>query len=72
MLRRTWIVLLGIVLAVLACRNDPEETAVPVDPTAPSEPVSMDLDQVPYPVLSQYNFFTGSMAAQQPNTGVLP
>lgn len=32
----------------------------------------MELDQVPYPTLSQYRFFSGAMAEQRPNAGVLP
>ena len=69
--RRTRLVLAGIVLTVVACTHDPADWVEPPS-VSTGVAVSMDLDQVPYPVLSQYNFFTGSMAAQQPNAGVLP
>lgn len=72
MKRRTWLILVGIVAAIAACRHDPAELVepLPLVPVGPS--VTVDLDQVPYPTLSQYNFFVGAMAAHQPNAGVLP
>jgi hypothetical protein len=38
----------------------------------PVTPVTLDLSQVPYPNLSDYNFFEGAMADQLPSFGVLP
>lgn len=38
----------------------------------PVTPVTLDLSLVPYPKLSDYNFFEGPMAAQEPSYGVLP
>lgn len=38
----------------------------------PFSPVVFDLSQVPYEKLSDYNFFDGSLADQQPVYGVLP
>ena len=38
----------------------------------PISPVTLDLSNVPYPVLSDYNFFEGNMADQIPSFGVLP
>lgn len=38
----------------------------------PVTPVTLDLSQVPYPKLSDYNFFDGPMADQEPAYGVLP
>lgn len=38
----------------------------------PFSPVNMDLSAVPYDNLSDYNFFEGNMAAQDPVYGVLP
>ncbi len=35
-------------------------------------PVILDLTQVPYPKLSDYHFFEGTMKDQQPSYGVLP
>ncbi|MBK9176451.1 MAG: hypothetical protein IPM46_08940 [Flavobacteriales bacterium] len=72
MKRRTWLILIGIVATVAGCRHDHEELVEPV-PIAPTgQGVTMNLDQVPYPTLSEYNFFVGAMAAHQPNSGVLP
>ncbi|MBK9146860.1 MAG: hypothetical protein IPM12_03450 [Flavobacteriales bacterium] len=72
MTRRTLLTLIAIVALVLACRHEPAEMAAPAPPADPEEAVSMDMDQVPYPTLSQYRFFIGAMAAHQPNGGVLP
>lgn len=38
----------------------------------PFSPVVFDISQVPYPKLSDYNFFDGSLADQVPVYGVLP
>ena len=38
----------------------------------PVTPVNLDLANVPYPSLSDYNFFEGNMADQMPSYGVLP
>ncbi len=38
----------------------------------PISPVTVDLSNVPYPVLSDYNFFEGNIADQIPSFGVLP
>lgn len=38
----------------------------------PISPVDVDLSQVPYPKLSDYNFFEGTLADQMPVAGVLP
>jgi len=38
----------------------------------PVTPVTLDLSLVPYPKLSDYNFFEGPMAQQEPAFGVLP
>ncbi len=35
-------------------------------------PVSMDLDSMPYSLLSEYNLFTGPISAMTGNSGVLP
>lgn len=69
---RTLSALAAIILAVIACRHDPEDLPAPGGPAQPGQPVSMDLSQVPYPTLSQYRFFTGPLAGHAPNTGVLP
>ena len=38
----------------------------------PVTAVNLDLANVPYPTLSDYNFFEGNMADQMPSYGVLP
>lgn len=43
------------------------------EPITPEvSPVNLDLDQIPYPRLSDYNFFTSPMRSQEPVYGVLP
>jgi uncharacterized repeat protein (TIGR03806 family) len=42
------------------------------DSYVPISPVKMDLTQVPYPKLSDYNFFQGALKDQQPALGVTP
>lgn len=61
------------VLAVfISCRHDGEEVVQP-DPTPePEHGVTVDLAALPYQSLSEYNFFVGNMADQQPNARVLP
>jgi uncharacterized repeat protein (TIGR03806 family) len=67
-----WILLALFMAVVMACRKDKLEQPVgPVPPQA-SSPVVFDLDEVPYPTLSAYNFFLGPMVALQPVQGVLP
>jgi uncharacterized repeat protein (TIGR03806 family) len=67
--------LLAAVVVLTACRKETatEETPVPVDPGTPTGTgVRFEPAQVPYPVLSTYRFFAGSMKEQAPNAGVLP
>ncbi|MFN3875276.1 MAG: hypothetical protein ACK4L7_05130, partial [Flavobacteriales bacterium] len=65
-------VVAALIAAVVACRRDSTEPLAPAPPGSEDEGVSVDLGQVPYPTLSQYRFFRGPLAAQQPNAGVLP
>lgn len=65
------LLVIGTVVAVfVACRQD--EPIPPRTVPAPASPVILNLDSVPYPTLSHYNFFSGELAAQQPVAGVLP
>lgn len=57
--------------SLLSCSKDDNYTAVDDDPIAES-PVVLDLAQVPYDKLSEYNFFSGDMKEQNPVLGVLP
>ncbi|WKZ65559.1 MAG: hypothetical protein QY325_12400 [Flavobacteriales bacterium] len=72
MQRRALLTLLAIMAVVIACRHEREEVVAPAFPSVPGEGVSVDLDLVPYPSLSQYRFFTGALADHEPNAGVLP
>lgn len=66
------IVLAAIMAMVIACRHGSEDLVEPVDLPVAGEGVNVDLEQVPYATLSQYNFFAGAMADHAPNQGVLP
>jgi len=57
-------IILGVLLAIqISCSKD-EETP-PISPT-------VELSQLPYDKLSDYNFFEGNLADQKPIEGVLP
>jgi uncharacterized repeat protein (TIGR03806 family) len=51
------------VLLTAAC-DDSSEPA--------SQPVALDIEQYPFPVLSDYNFFVGELDELDPNEGVIP
>lgn len=61
-------------LILFSCKSDDDYIAEPQtdDDQQIESPVNFDLDQVPYPVLSEYHFFEGDMADLKPVTGVLP
>lgn len=56
----------ALILIIYSCSKDEEEVYVPVSP------VVVDLTQVPYPKLSDYNFFEGDMKNQVPSLNVIP
>lgn len=59
-----------LVLAYLvSCSKDESEEQYT---TIPTSPVIVDLTQVPYPKLSDYNFFEGEIKNQNPSLDVLP
>lgn len=69
------LLLIVLVMAVLSCTHDPEELVAPLVPGGPvggTSPVVFDMDAVPYPVLSTYNFYQGPLADLEPVEGVLP
>jgi len=72
-MRSIVLVICSIVLVFAACRKD-DPAPEPVGPGAPApvSPVVFDLGEVPYPVLSTYNFFEGELADMMPVQGVLP
>lgn len=51
---------------IYACSNDADDNYTPISP------VSVDLTQVPYPKLSDYKFFEGTLKDLSPALGVLP
>ncbi|NNK87520.1 MAG: hypothetical protein HKO90_04495 [Flavobacteriaceae bacterium] len=55
----------------LACSED-DSTYVPVEDPIEVSPVVFDIENVPYQNLSEYNFFEGPIAEQNPVYGVLP
>ena len=61
--------LIFVLVYIISCSKDEnEEQYIPV----PTSPVVVDLTQVPYPKLSDYNFFDGEIKNQNPSLDVLP
>ncbi|MEO8590816.1 MAG: hypothetical protein ABI432_15680 [Flavobacteriales bacterium] len=73
-MKKVLLVLSLIIVAFIACRKDEEvdDPVVTPPPTEPISPVVFDPAAVPYATLSEYNFFTGPLADQQPVYGVVP
>lgn len=67
-MKRTLFVIALIIIGLWACKKDKPED--PIIPTG--EEVTVDLSAVPYPNLSDYQFFTGDLHELTPNSGVLP
>lgn len=63
--------LLLLVVAFASCSKETVEEG-PLSGTSGANKVDFDLDQVPYPTLSEYGFFLGKMAQMKPADGVLP
>jgi uncharacterized repeat protein (TIGR03806 family) len=59
---------------LMSCKKDSimEEPVVPPVTAPTGDGVNFNADDAPFPVLSTYRFFTGTMADQVPNEGVLP
>jgi uncharacterized repeat protein (TIGR03806 family) len=58
---------IALLFFVFSCSSDKNDyVAIEVSP------VVVNLDQVPYPNLSDYQFFAGEMKDQQPSYGVIP
>lgn len=61
--------LIIVLVYIISCsKDDNEEPYIPI----PTSPVVVDLTQVPYPKLSDYNFFEGELKNQNPALDVLP
>ena len=56
-----------MLFTLLSCNKEDES-----EDYTPISPVKMDLTLVPYPKLSDYNFFQGEIKNQQPVLGVIP
>ncbi|MBR9756854.1 MAG: hypothetical protein GYB39_02135 [Algicola sp.] len=67
----TGIMLLAGLFFTMACSNDDNDYVNAPTPQQES-PVVFNLEQIPYPKLSDYNFFEGPQANHQPVYGVLP
>jgi len=67
-------VLFTLFIALISsCSKSDEADYIPIPPVDPVIPkVTVDLTKVPYPKLSEYNFFKGEMKNQQPADGLLP
>ncbi len=74
-MKKVLLIILAVMAVFISCTNDPEELVAPT-PVPPAgndtSPVVFDMDEVPYPVLSTYNFYQGPMADLLPVAGVLP
>lgn len=55
-----------------SCGNDDGYISTTDDGPLPISPVIFDIEQVPYPTLSEYNFFEGDLKSLNPVYGVLP
>jgi hypothetical protein len=57
---------------VMSCSKDENYEPVIIDEEPQISPVVFNIDEVPYATLSEYNFFEGNIANQEPVYGVLP
>lgn len=64
---------LAIVLILFSCKKD-EKDIKPYEQAENiySGDINVDLNSVPFNTLSEYNFFDGDLAEQNPVNGVLP
>ncbi|MBT8265699.1 MAG: hypothetical protein KJP20_04075 [Bacteroidia bacterium] len=71
MLKKYTFLLWGVFsLVMVSCSQD--ETYEPIDEPDMVSPVVFDINSVPYPNLSDYNFYEGQMSDLEPVYGVLP
>jgi len=69
---RTLSMLLFIIVALMACRKDDNQPDTEEPIPVPETSVRFNLNEVPYPKLSDYRFFVDTMVQLHPNDGVLP
>lgn len=60
------------IVVQFSCSNDNDSTGEDDYVPIPVSPVVLDMDAFPFNTLSEYNFFEGSMKAQEPVLGVIP
>ncbi len=63
---------LGLMAVSIASCSGSDDEQYMIVPPAPESPVVVDLTQVPYDKLSDYQFFEGDLKDQKPAYGVLP
>ncbi|RZJ69061.1 MAG: hypothetical protein EOO45_13985 [Flavobacterium sp.] len=72
-MKKYYIIIAALFSIFISCGSDDENYTVPdPDPVVPVSPVVVDLNAVPYPVLSSYKFFEGDMKNLQPAYKVIP
>lgn len=73
-MKKTLFIVALILLGLWACKKDePDIPAPSPQPTQPTEDgVVLNLNEIPYLNLSDYQFFVGDMRDLEPNEGVLP
>ena len=67
-----WLYLLLCSTTFLSCSQDGAYVALPENNPVQISPVNFDIEAMPYPSLSDYNFFEGDMKDLNPVYGVLP
>ena len=60
--------IIAVILSIYACSSSESDDYTPIEVS----PVVLNLAEVPYANLSQYQFFKGEIKNQQPSYGVLP
>jgi uncharacterized repeat protein (TIGR03806 family) len=61
-----------MLFVVTGCSKDENYEPIIIDEEPQISPVVFNIDEVPYDSLSEYNFFEGEIANQEPVFGVLP
>jgi len=65
-MKKNYYLLIALLVLLISCKSDDSETYVP------TSPVVLDLANIPYSTLSEYNLFDGEMKDQTPVYGVIP
>lgn len=70
--RLTIIVGILLIVFIFSCKKEEDKQEPPVIETPSEEEVNFNLDEVPYPALSDYKFFLGDLKNLNPNNRVIP